>query len=47
MSSAGAQVPGETLAALAQYSRFVQRIRRRYADQLDMLPPGAPVLTVM
>ncbi len=25
------------------YSRFVQRIRRRYADQLHRLPPGAPV----
>ena len=24
------------------YSRFVQRIRRRYADQLSLLPEGAP-----
>ena len=24
------------------YSRFVQRIRRRYADELALLPPGAP-----
>ena len=43
----GGQVPGETLAALAQYSRFVQRIRRRYADHLHWLPPGAPVLSNM
>ncbi|MES2414280.1 MAG: bifunctional [glutamate--ammonia ligase]-adenylyl-L-tyrosine phosphorylase/[glutamate--ammonia-ligase] adenylyltransferase [Pseudomonadota bacterium] len=27
----------------AAYSRFVQRIRRRYATQLHLLPPGAPV----
>ncbi len=25
------------------YSRFVQRIRRRYAGQMECLPPGAPV----
>ena len=25
------------------YSRFVQRLRRRYADDLSLLPPGAPV----
>ena len=43
----GRQVPGETLAALSQYSRFVQRIRRRYADHLHWLPPGAPVLATM
>jgi glutamate-ammonia-ligase adenylyltransferase len=43
----GGQVPGETLAALAQYSRFVQRIRRRYADHLHLLPSGPPVLSVM
>ncbi|MEO8312000.1 MAG: glutamine-synthetase adenylyltransferase, partial [Caldimonas sp.] len=24
------------------YSRFVQRIRRRYAAELDLLPPGVP-----
>ena len=27
----------------ADHSRFVQRIRRRYADELGLLPPGAPV----
>ncbi|WP_397408657.1 bifunctional [glutamate--ammonia ligase]-adenylyl-L-tyrosine phosphorylase/[glutamate--ammonia-ligase] adenylyltransferase [Polaromonas sp.] len=28
--------------AASGYSRFVQRIRRRYADELALLPPGAP-----
>jgi glutamate-ammonia-ligase adenylyltransferase len=28
---------------LAAYSRFVQRVRRRYAAELGVLPPGAPV----
>jgi glutamate-ammonia-ligase adenylyltransferase len=27
---------------LAHHSRYVQRIRRRYADVLPLLPPGAP-----
>ncbi|MES2363520.1 MAG: bifunctional [glutamate--ammonia ligase]-adenylyl-L-tyrosine phosphorylase/[glutamate--ammonia-ligase] adenylyltransferase [Pseudomonadota bacterium] len=31
----------------AAYSRFVQRIRRRYASQLDLLPQGAPVRASM
>lgn len=29
-------------AATAGHARFVQRIRRRYADELACLPPGAP-----
>jgi glutamate-ammonia-ligase adenylyltransferase len=29
-------------AARAEHSRFVQRIRRRYAAELPLLPPGAP-----
>ena len=29
-------------AASALHSRFVQRIRRRYADELALLPPGVP-----
>jgi glutamate-ammonia-ligase adenylyltransferase len=29
-------------ANLASYSRFVQRLQRRYADWLPLLPPGAP-----
>lgn len=33
---------GDTLRALAGHSRFVQRIRRRYQDHLQVLPSGAP-----
>ncbi len=32
---------------LSGHSRFVQRLRRRYADQLHLLPPGAPVRATM
>jgi glutamate-ammonia-ligase adenylyltransferase len=28
---------------MADYSRLVQRLRRRYADELPLLPPGAPL----
>jgi [glutamine synthetase] adenylyltransferase / [glutamine synthetase]-adenylyl-L-tyrosine phosphorylase len=31
-----------TLPGSASHSRFVQRIRRRYAAELPLLPPGAP-----
>jgi [glutamine synthetase] adenylyltransferase / [glutamine synthetase]-adenylyl-L-tyrosine phosphorylase len=31
-----------TLPGAALHSRFVQRIRRRYAAELPLLPPGAP-----
>jgi [glutamine synthetase] adenylyltransferase / [glutamine synthetase]-adenylyl-L-tyrosine phosphorylase len=31
-----------TLPSAASHSRFVQRIRRRYAAELPLLPPGAP-----
>lgn len=31
----------------ADHSRFVQRIRRRYPDELSCLPPGAPVRQTM
>lgn len=34
-------------ADLSGYSRFVQRIRRRYEGQMDFLPPGAPVRASM
>jgi [glutamine synthetase] adenylyltransferase / [glutamine synthetase]-adenylyl-L-tyrosine phosphorylase len=34
-------VPAAPLAA-AEHSRFVQRIRRRYAAELALLPPGLP-----
>lgn len=33
--------------ASAEHSRFVQRIRRRYAAELPLLPPGLPVDAVM
>ena len=29
-------------ADLPLYSRFVQRLHRRYADVLPLLPPGTP-----
>ncbi|MEJ8812001.1 bifunctional [glutamate--ammonia ligase]-adenylyl-L-tyrosine phosphorylase/[glutamate--ammonia-ligase] adenylyltransferase [Variovorax ureilyticus] len=32
---------------LSGHSRFVQRLRRRYAAELPLLPPGAPVLSHM
>ena len=32
---------------LSTYSRFVQRLRRRYANELHRLPTGAPVLATM
>jgi glutamate-ammonia-ligase adenylyltransferase len=44
MLSAAAE-PGHELNAsgpAADYSRFVQRVRRRYAEECAMLPPGAP-----
>ena len=31
----------------ATHSRFVQRVRRRYADELALLPPGLPTLDTM
>ncbi len=33
--------------AAAGHSRFVQRIRRRYAAELELLPPGLPMRTVI
>ncbi len=35
----------EGSADLASYSRFVQRLQRRYADWMPLLPPGAPTRT--
>ena len=32
---------------LSTYSRFVQRLRRRYVNELHLLPEGAPVLATM
>jgi glutamate-ammonia-ligase adenylyltransferase len=33
---------GSPPTARADHSRFVQRVRRRYGNELDLLPPGAP-----
>ncbi|MDP3825084.1 MAG: hypothetical protein Q8Q74_00900, partial [Polaromonas sp.] len=41
MSMPSTDLLAQPLAA-SGYSRFVQRIRRRYADELALLPPGAP-----
>ena len=49
--TAGSQPGSDTApmspAAVASYSRFVQRVRRRYADELALLPGGAPVRETM
>ena len=37
----------DALPDAASYSRYVQRIRRRYANQMLLLPPGAPVQATM
>ena len=41
-SSSAVSPISATAAARADHSRFVQRIRRRYADELGLLPPGLP-----
>ena len=41
-SSETAIEPAARPPASADYSRFVQRVRRRYAAELALLPPGAP-----
>ena len=42
-SAASAESPArKTPPPLSSYSRFVQRLRRRYADELALLPAGAP-----
>jgi glutamate-ammonia-ligase adenylyltransferase len=35
-------VPSAPSLVTADHSRFVQRVRRRYAAELDLLPPGLP-----
>ena len=35
------------VGAAADHSRFVQRVRRRYADELALLPPGVPDLAAI
>ena len=42
-----AGAPGPAATALASHSRFYQRLHRRYAAELALLPPGAPVLATM
>ncbi len=37
--------PASPVLAMADHSRFVQRIRRRYGDELPLLPPGLPDAT--
>ena len=39
--------PVAEAADAASYSRYVQRIRRRYADQMPLLPAGHPVRATM
>src|SRR6185369_8571281 len=34
-------------ALLSSYSRFAQRLRRRYSAELALLPPGHPALPMM
>jgi glutamate-ammonia-ligase adenylyltransferase len=41
--TASLETPPATGPAASDYSRFVQRVRRRYAGELPLLPPGAPV----
>jgi len=36
-----------SLRDLSTYSRFVQRLRRRYAHELNLLPVGAPIWATM
>ncbi len=42
-------LPSATSAAAAsvQHSRFIQRLHRRYAEELNWLPPGAPSADVL
>ena len=42
-----AQLPPPPAPADSGYSRFVQRIRRRYPSQLLLLPPGVPTRLAM
>ncbi|SCK61967.1 glutamate-ammonia-ligase adenylyltransferase [Variovorax sp. HW608] len=39
--------PSSFPSPVSGHSRFVQRLRRRYAAELSLLPPGAPVLAHM
>jgi len=41
------QLENDRASAGADHSRFVQRVRRRYAGELDRLPPGLPDFAVI
>ena len=45
--AAGAATPPSERVAASDYSRFVQRIRRRYPRHLGLLPAGAPLRPAM
>ena len=40
-------VPDNTLRELSSQSRFAQRLRRRYASILSLLPSGTPTAAAM
>ena len=40
-------LPAPTASPAASHSRFWQRLHRRYADVMDVLPPGTPVRATM
>ncbi|MDP4924210.1 MAG: hypothetical protein NWR15_11925, partial [Limnohabitans sp.] len=42
VSPPGVAGPQGFPAELTVYSRFVQRLHRRYADEMPLLPPGPP-----
>ncbi len=42
VSPSGVPGPQDSPMDLALYSRFVQRLHRRYADEMPLLPPGPP-----
>ena len=42
VSPSSVPCPADLPLALTLYSRFVQRLHRRYADELPLLPPGPP-----
>ncbi|MEO6322924.1 MAG: hypothetical protein ABIR56_19765, partial [Polaromonas sp.] len=46
-STACAETPFAAGLATSAYSRYVQRIRRRYAEQMPLLPAGEPVRATM
>ena len=46
-STACDETPFAAGLALSAYSRYVQRIRRRYAGQMPLLPAGEPVRATM